>query len=422
MSGHFLWALVAVALCGFVARALYIAFVGPHIAMGLDAAWYYVEGKALTEGHGYVDPRWWLLEGGFKPTANFPPLWPVLLSVVDRVGLRSDDANRMLGAVLGSLTVVVTGLIARRVAGPTAALSAAVLVACSPMLIAADGSLMAESLYVLLIIGAVWLAYQALQLPTAWHFAGVGAALGLAGITRSDAYLLLPIMAVALVWRVPNAHAWRRVGLAAGLVVAFAVPVGVWTAYASTRMDGLALATSNSANMITGANCPSTYYGKLLGAWDEHCAVNIAPDADELAVAAHGREKGLDYARAHPARLPLVAAARVLRVAGLWDPVQTAHLEQIESRNSAWQLVGWGYDLILLLVAAVGAVILVRRRAQIGPMVAVVLGVVVTAMVSNGNQRFRLAADPIVAIGAAVTVAAVVGHLMRRRSIIEPER
>jgi hypothetical protein len=109
-------------------------------------------------------------------------------------------------------------------------------------------------------------------------------------------------------------------------------------------------------------------------------------------------------------------------VAGLWDPVQTAHLEQIESRNSAWQLVGWGYDLILLLVAAVGAVILVRRRAQIGPMVAVVLGVVVTAMVSNGNQRFRLAADPIVAIGAAVSVAAVVGHLMRRRSIIEPDR
>ncbi len=415
VTDHFVGALVAVALGGFVLRVLYLLVVGPRIDLGLDATWYHVEGRILAEGLGYSDPRWWLLTGGAKPTANFPPLWPVVLAGANLVGLRSVQANQYVGALLGSVTVVVTGLIARRVAGPLTAVVAAALVGVSPMLIAADGSLMAESLYVLVITVAVLLAHRALERPTVWRFAAVGAVVGLAVTTRSDALFLAPIMLVALIWTVPGQGAWRRMGLAAALVAALAVPVGTWTIYASARMDGLVLATSNSGNMISGANCPSTYQGRLLGAWDQSCADDLAPDADELAFAAQGRQKGIDHALANPERLPLVAAARVLRMAGLWDPVQTARLEAVETRHPDWQLLAWGWDLVLLGGATVGAVILFRRRVRLAPMVAVVLGVAFTAAVSNGNQRFRLAADPILAIAAAVALAAAVVSLRRRR-------
>jgi hypothetical protein len=50
-------------------------------------------------------------------------------------------------------------VLGRRIAGAKVGLGAAALVAASPFLVAADGSLMAEALFVLLITAAVLLAY-----------------------------------------------------------------------------------------------------------------------------------------------------------------------------------------------------------------------------------------------------------------------
>lgn len=408
--------MAGVAVVGFVARTLYIVIVGPHAPMGLDAAWYVVEGHAINEGHGYVDPRWWLLHGGFRPTANFPPLWPFVLSVADRIGLGTDMRNQFVGATIGTVTIVVTGLLGRRVVGPTVGLVAAVLVACSPMLIAADGSLMSESLYVLLIMVVVWGAYRASERPGPIRFAAVGFVLGLAALTRSDALFLAPILLVVLCRPLVRVGWSRVLAAAAAMTIAVLIPVGGFAAYSSARMDAMVLTTSNSGNMLTGANCGSTYYGNLIGAWDENCASNLEPGEDEAEWASAARSRGLDYAREHAKRLPLVIPSRILRVWGFWDPVQSAHLEVFETRNIPWQIVGWAYDLVLLGAAVAGAVIARRRTLSIAPMVAVVIGVVVTAALSNGNQRFRLAADPLVAIGAALCIVTVVARTLRHRS------
>ena len=104
--------------------------------------------------------------------------------------------------------------------------------------------------------------------------------------------------------------------------------------------------------------------------------------------------------------MPKVVAARALRVWGLWAPAEQARLESVESRNLTWQLFGWGYDMVALVFAVPGTVLLVRRRAVLAPLGAVVAVVVVTAALSYGNQRFRLAGEPAVAVAAATTVAA----------------
>lgn len=414
---RFVVTLGAIALVGFALRCAYVIVMGPHIDMGLDAAWYVVEGHALSAGHGYVDPRVWLTSGGFKPTANFPPLWSGVLGLADRVGLGTSFRNQLVGGMLGSMTILVTGLVGRRVGGKRVGLAAAAIVAVSPMLIAADGSLMSESLYVLLITGAVLCGYRAMDRPNIARFTVVGVLLGLGALTRSDAMFLAPIVLVALIWRLPHRRASSlqiRAILAVSLAAGFAVPFGAWTAYSSSRMGGLTVATSNSGNMLSGANCGSTYYGDLIGAWDEHCAGNLEPGMDERAWASEARGVGIRYAERHAARLPLVVPSRILRAWGLWDPVQTAHLEVFETRNIRWQLFGWGFDLALLATATVGAFVARRRRLQVAPMVAVVLGVIVTAALSNGNQRFRLDADPVVAVFAANAIIAALGHRSRR--------
>ena len=111
----------------------------------------------------------------------------------------------------------------------------------------------------------------------------------------------------------------------------------------------------------------------------------------------------------------MVVVARELRVWGLWAPVPQARLESIESRDLTWQLVGWAYGLLVLAIAVPGTVILVRRRSTITPLVAVVVAVIVTAALSYGSQRFRLAAEAAAAAAAAAAVVLIWQTLARRR-------
>jgi hypothetical protein len=399
--------LVAIAVFGLVARVAYVLTIGRRLTIGSDAIWYALQAGPIATGKGYIDPAAFYQLGKQIPTANFPPLWPMALAVANRAGIHTQTGYQLVGAILGSITVALTGLLGRRVAGPRTGLVAALIVACCPLLIAADGSLMSESLYVLLVTGALLASYRALDRPNLIRFGLVGMLIGFATLTRSDALFLAPILGAAVAWRVRSTPVGRRIALGAcvlGVVLAIQVP---WVVRSSVQLGGAVVMSSNSGSMLEGANCPSTYSGQLIGAWDYACTNRTrSPGTSELEWSAASRNAGIDYARNHLTRLPQVVWARVLRVWGLWAPVEQARLESVESRNLTWQLLGWAYDMVALVAAVPGTVLLVRRRAILAPLGAVVAAVVVTAAFSYGNQRFRLAAEPAVAVAAATTVAA----------------
>lgn len=399
-GARFWWGLAAVAAVGLGARVGYALLVAPD-ALGFDAIWYELQSETLARGHGYVDPDLFFRLGRAVPTANFPPLWPLLLAGATRLGADGETAHRLVGALVGTGTVVLTGLVGRRVATPSVGLVGAGLVAVSPALVAADGSLMADSLYVLLVTGAALVAYRAIGAGSWWWFAALGLVLGLAALARSDALLLAPLLIGATAWRLP-APAPRRVALgvlAAGAVGLTLVP---WAARNQRQMGEPVLLSSNSGSVLEGANCPSTYAGPLLGAWDAACLVRTrAPDQDELSWAAAGREAGIDHARDHLGRLPLVGTARVLRAWSLWSPVDQAELEEVETRRRGWQVLAGLATVALLGLAVAGTPRLVRGPVTVAPMVAVVVGVSVAALAAHGSTRFTLAAQPLVAVAAA---------------------
>ena len=73
-----------------------------------------------------------------------------------------------------------------------------------------------------------------------------------------------------------------------------AVTAGVlipWVAYSSIRMESTVLVSTNSGGMLQGANCRSTFYGPLLGAWDPTCGRPRAQSESELAWASEARER-----------------------------------------------------------------------------------------------------------------------------------
>ncbi|HKP91897.1 MAG TPA: glycosyltransferase family 39 protein, partial [Thermoleophilaceae bacterium] len=134
------------------------------------------------------------------PTAEKPPLYPSYLAVWAKLGLASLRWNLAASCFLGAGTVAVVGLVARRVAGARAGLVAAALAAVYPGLIVLDGSLRSESLYVLLVAVALLAALRLVERATWQRAALLGAAIGLAALTRSEAVLLLLLLALPAAW------------------------------------------------------------------------------------------------------------------------------------------------------------------------------------------------------------------------------
>jgi hypothetical protein len=208
--------------------------------------------------------------------------------------------------------------------------------------------------------------------------------------------------------------------LAAVCGAAFVVVLAPWVVRNAVTFDEPVLLSNNSGTLVAGANCDATYHGELLGAWDPGCTdKGVTSNADPSDTQPLLR-RGVRYAADHVTRLPLVGAARILRAWGVWDPSEQARLEAVESRTEGWQLVGWAYGLAVAIAGIVGLVVLVRRRVTVSPLVATIVGVTIVVLLSWGNQRFRLAAEPSVAVLAAAALVKLAGARRATSPAAEP--
>ena len=100
---------------------------------------------------------------------------------------------------------------------------------------------------------------------------------------------------------------------------------------------------------------------------------------------------------------------------GLYDTRQQIDWESTEGRVAGVQWAGWAYTLLLLPFACGGAVWLRRRGGPWGLLTAMLAMVTVTAALTYGNERFRIAAEPALAVLAAVGAMALLSWWSARR-------
>jgi Dolichyl-phosphate-mannose-protein mannosyltransferase len=394
----------AVALVSFGIRLAYSLIPGVRPKPGFDGTWYVLQAGTIADGIGYVDAFRFYSFQGAEPTAHFPPLWPGLLSLVYDLGFGTQTSYRVTGAVVGTIGIVLTAYLGRTLLGDRVGLVAAAIVGVSPFMIAADGSLMAESLFITLVTAAVLVGVKARRSgPIGW-FLGLGLLLGLATLTRGDGLVVALFLVPVVAWG--SGEAWpRRVVRAGVAVLLIAMTLTPWAVRNQRELGDPVVLSSNSGTLVAGANCDSTYGGDELAGWDAACSRAATPDTDdELFRADAQREEGLDYAREHLARAALVAPLRVVRGWGLWAPGALLDAEAIEGRARTVLAIGWVASLALLAAAVAGAVQLVRNRAEVAELLAVVVAASVVLATSWGNQRFRLVATPELAILAAFVI------------------
>jgi hypothetical protein len=415
--------LVAIAVGALVIRVLVIVLVDPHVPPLGDASAYHLLANHLADGRGYIRPFDLVKFDLVVPTAEYPPLHPFVISLVARAGVRSVEAQRIALAFVGAGTVALVGALGRRVAGSTVGLVAAGLAAVSPMMFLPEATLMSETIFVFLVTAAMLLALRAYEAPSPLRIALLCAVLALAVLTRAEAGVLGILLLAGLLRPDPARPLGRRLGLAAlGLVVMIGLVVP-WTARNQQTFHRFVPVSNNLGTALAGANCDLTYSGPGLGSWRSTFRVGDAdagqcftgfngsqPGFDEARAAADARRQGLDYAGDHLGDLPKVAATRLLRTFGVFRPEQQIRLEALEGRPIGWERAGTWLEWVLYPFAVAGAVLLVRRRAPIWPLAASLVSVVVATLVTYGNQRFRIGAEPAILIAAATAAVALVGR------------
>jgi 4-amino-4-deoxy-L-arabinose transferase-like glycosyltransferase len=389
-------ALGAIAAVALALRLVYALLVVRDAPLLGDALEFHLQANALADGHGYVQPFLLRDTGVARPTADKPPVYPFLEALVSLLGGRGWAAHQLVGVFAGTGTVVACGALGRRAWDAGAGLLAAAIAAVYPVLVATDGSLRSESVYVLA-IALVLLAALRLREDTSGRRAAVaGVAIAVAALVRSEAVLLLVLLVLPLAGP-------RRSAVAA---LACLVVLTPWLVRCWVALDHPVAISTNVGGLLAGANCDRTYAGALLGQWDLRC---LPPprNVNEAEESARLRRVGLDYATAHAGRLPVVLAARLGRSFELFRPRQNAQMESFyEGRDLRVSEAGTAAYYVIAVLAVAGAIVLRRRRGPWAVLLAPVLLVAITTVVSYGFTRFRAAAEPGLVVLAAVALRA----------------
>jgi len=383
-----------------------------------DATYYHVQAQLLGDGHLFAHPYWFLQTGQYADSASHPPGYSAVLGLLSALQLDSATIQRLASGVMGVATVVVIGLLARRLAGPRAGLLAAAAAAVYPMLWINDGMLQAESLYALVIAVMLLLAHRFWDDPTPRNVAALSAVVGVAALTRTEGAFFFVVLVALLAVRLPGRD-WgarlRLVGIAAGVGAAV---LGPWVAFNLVRFEEPVYLTSGAGSVMSDAACDSTYYGEYIG-YHANCVGDDPPleldEEDESVREAEILDESDDYVFDHLGRFPLVALARVGRVFDVFKPGQQVFLNWwLEGRGKAASTAGlWSY-YALIPFGVYGAVLLHRRGTTLIPVLSTVVVVAAAAAITFGITRYRIPVDVALVVLAGVGVDGLLRRWPRR--------
>lgn len=419
----FLHTLGAVALLALAVRIVYILQWRHGLPLGGDSRYYHEAANLLADGKGFVEPYLYLDAGKTVQAADHPPAYIVYLAGFSLIGLDGATAHMLASAVLGVVTVVLIGVIARRLAGPRAGLVAAGIASIYPNLWSYDGALESETAAQFAVALCLLAAYSWWRVPERRTAVLLGAAIALAALSRAETVLLAVLLVVPLAVFRDELTRRDRLRTIAASWVAIAVLLAPWCIYNLTRFDRPTLLSTGLGPALQSSACDDAYEGAFIGYWSRQCVLDaiersgLPADADRSQLERVQRDSALMYVRGHLDRLPVVVAARIGRTTGLWNVRQQAELDFFLGGRERW--VAWSawwsfYGVSLAAVA--GAVLLRRRRVPVFPLLSFVVLVLLTVSVFFGFVRYRAVAEVPLVILAAVAIDAVAAAVRRDRS------
>ena len=415
--------LLVVLFLAFVFRVAWVAYAGVQPRFASDPSAYLLQGEVLARGEGYVNPLVDIANAERRahheplepasPASFYPPGYPAFVGsivwVVWHTPIPDHAVVRTVGviqAVLGTISVLLAYAIARAAFGTRVALLAAALVAFYPNLIATTATLQLETVFVFL---TLMTAYVLLPVATGDHpsvarLVSGGLLTGVVALVRPTVGLVIVALLVTLlVARVPASTLLRSVGVVVLLMVVALVP---WTVRNEIRLHAFVpVSTGIGPTLCVSRNSEAT--GKLsTDLMYRKCQPHrhfASPAALDVATNSYGTRRAVDWVIHHPLSELRMWGTRT-RLAFRDDTSGLADMR--EQMSHFWSdtatFVPNAVSFIVLGLAAVGAVVVIKRRSRAAVFVLLTaLFLSTQPIILYGDPRYRVPAEPFFAILAA---------------------
>jgi 4-amino-4-deoxy-L-arabinose transferase-like glycosyltransferase len=381
-----------------------------------DEFFYNFQARYFVEGRWFTNPFLLHNQHVSAPTALHPPLYTVFLAIPSALGFDTATQSRLATALLGTGTVLLIGVLGRRIAGDRVGLVAALLAAAYPPLWSNDAVIGLETLYCFLVVLALIAVYRFWRSPSMWGAAGIAACLALASLTRSEGIILFTLLGVPTALLARSWDWGKRFRALGVMAVVGALVIGPWVVRNLTTFEERTVLGTGFGLVLAYGNCDATYSGPKLGYWDNTCLREYTPGVEESVFDKQALDQGTSYIEEHAGRVPVVLLARIGRIWEVYRPVQNVELNEFfEQRGTqaSWAVLVSYY--LLLPFAIGGLVVMRRRRIPIYPVLAIVAAVTITVMLGFPVTRYRASFDTVTPVLAAVALDALWQRWRARR-------
>jgi 4-amino-4-deoxy-L-arabinose transferase-like glycosyltransferase len=409
-------ALIGITLLGLAFR-LYVAWRTNHNLPDTPA-------RLTGDETGYEGLAYWLLNGHFFEWPGRTPVYPFFVAGCYAIFGRSPASVVYVQAFLGTITIPLTFILARRFTGVQSSLVAAGLIALHPSLILHVRLLQTEVLYAPLILLTVLGLLWALERPQWQNFRLAGAVLAITNLCRPAA-IFFPLIVPLLMPR--EWHLKRKITLFVAYVGAIIIITAPWT-YHNYRTHKTFLVYSVSTALLWQGS-PEFYHlayeqlpkRHIVQIWQEE--LNPARNGGHNPFTIEGDRYFTKRAIASILRDPAVYLWYCLqKVVFFWlgNPLSDwpdramFNVKAMRLFFSPQQIVGILVSRILPVFAALGMIVLWPRWRDFLPLLAVCGYFTLSHALTYAEVRYSEPLHPILAI----IIAAAAGELQRRLKLI----
>jgi 4-amino-4-deoxy-L-arabinose transferase-like glycosyltransferase len=418
------------------AEVLAMFFVALALRSAYVLAVHHLSAQPSSDSISYDQIAWNLARGmGFQlqgevamyPTAK-APLLPWLVSLLYRATGHVYFAALMLQCVIGAFIPVLTRALGRSMFGPAVGRVAGWLAVVHPLLIFFSGYLLTESLFGVMVLGALTASVAWLKNPRGMQAFRAGVLWGLASLTRPTA-LPLPVVVALWAWAPlglmlrPQVR-WQQVG---ALLLGVALVIAPWTIRNAIVLHDFVPITTGGGRTLLDANNAKVWddpklRGNAISTADEEPWASRYAGHSEIEVDRMASQEAIAFGLSRWRQWPEVAWIKFTRFwrlnaltpsTGRW--YQPGSLPD-RLLGAADPLLLW--SLVVMPLALWGLVRTVRwsrRHFQLLPLW--VIGMfTLGSLVFWGSLRLRVPAEPLVLLYAAAGAVDLVWRARVRRA------
>ena len=395
--------LAAFALVAFLALAVRLAAIAatPDLPLAADPTDYHRHAVSIAAGDGYP-PTGVTPAGG--PSAVRPPAFPYLLGGVYALTGESETAGRIVQALLGTVVVVLTMLVALELFGRRTAMVVGALAALFPPLVIDGVTLLSEPLFVAFELLAVFAVLAFRRTDGIGWAALAGVATGLAFLTRANALALLVVLAFGVRRTGPR----RSLRAPAVLVACALIVVVPWTIRNAVEFDRFVPVSTQDGYTLAGTyNATSRDRDGLWITANADPAIAAllerGRDLDEAELNAELRTAARRFALDHPGYVVEVAANNLLRLFNLGGTAYERNVARFDhGLGPDWAKLMTFSLVPFLLLALAGAA---TRPARDAPRwIWAIPVLLLTTVFVLATNRHRAAIDPFILILAGLAL------------------